>query len=60
MNSFPEKVSFQLKLLPKEDYLKTLSKAREHLLIYRRADLTTAVSQMSVILTKVAPTLVVW
>ena len=48
MNALPEKVSFQLKLLPKEDYLKTLSKARELLLIYRRADSTAAVSQMRV------------
>ena len=60
MNSLPEKVSFLLKLLPKEDYLKTLSKAREHLLIYRRADSTAAVSQMRMTLTKVVPTLVVW
>ena len=48
MNALPKKVSFQLKLLPKEDYLKTLSKARELLLIYRRADSTAAVSQMRV------------
>ena len=48
MNALPEKVSFQLKLLPKEDYLKTLSKARELLLIYRRADSTAAMSQMHV------------
>ena len=47
-NALPERVSFQLKLLPKEDYLKTVSKARELLLIYHRADSAAAVNQMRV------------
>ena len=36
MNSLPEKVAFQLKLLPKGNLAKTISKAREILLIYSR------------------------
>ena len=34
MNSLPEKVAFQLKLLPKGSLAETISKAREILLIY--------------------------
>ena len=36
-SALPEKIAFQLKLLPKQDYLQTISKARELLLIYQRA-----------------------
>ena len=36
MNSFPEKVAFQLKVSPKGSFAKTISKAREILLIYSR------------------------
>ena len=35
--TLPDKIAFQLKLLPKQDYLQTISKARELLLIYQRA-----------------------
>ena len=35
--ALPDKIAFQLKLLPKQDYLQTISKARELLLIYQRA-----------------------
>lgn len=36
-NALPDKISFQLKLLPKQTYQETISKARELLLIYQRA-----------------------
>ena len=36
-SSLPPKIAFQLKLLPRENYRKTVSKARELLLIYERA-----------------------
>ena len=38
MNTLPEKLSLQLKLLPTQTYVQTISKATELLLIYRRAD----------------------
>ena len=38
MNSLPEKDVFQLKVSPKDTYAETISKAREMLLIYSRAD----------------------
>ena len=38
INALPEKVAFQLKLLPKLEYGDTIPKARELLLIYRRAE----------------------
>ena len=46
MNTLPEKVAFQLKLLPKGTYTETISKAREFLLIYSRADGHHPVSQI--------------
>ena len=36
-SSLPPKIAFQLKLLPRDNYRKTISKARELLLIYKRA-----------------------
>ena len=36
-SALPEKIAFQLKLSPKQDYRQTISKARELLLIYQRA-----------------------
>ncbi len=44
INALPERVAFQLKLLPKEDYSKTITKARELSLIYRRADAAASVN----------------
>ena len=38
INALPEKVAFQIKLLPKLEYGDTIPKARELLLIYRRAE----------------------
>ena len=38
MNALPEKVSFQLKLLPTQGYISTIAKATELLLIYQRAE----------------------
>ena len=46
MNSLPEKVAFQLKVLPKGTYAETISKAREMLLIYSRADRHHPISQI--------------
>ena len=46
MNSLPEKVSFQLKVSPKGTYAETISKAREILLIYSRADKHHPISQI--------------
>lgn len=47
LNALPDKVTLQLKLLPKVDYPETISKARELLLIFRRAEMpTTAVNQV--------------
>ena len=37
-SSLPEKVAFQLKVSPKGTYVETISKAREMLLIYSKAD----------------------
>ena len=45
MNSLPEKVAFQLKVSPKGTYAETISKAREMLLIYSRADRHHPISQ---------------
>ena len=44
MSALPEKIAFQLKLLPKQSYHQTVAKARELRLIYRRA--TVPVSQI--------------
>jgi len=38
INSLPEKIALQLKLLPKKPFAETISKARELCLIYSRAD----------------------
>ena len=46
MNSLPEKVAFQLKVSPKGTYAETISKAREMLLIYSRADRHHPISQI--------------
>jgi len=43
----PEKISFQLKLLPKENYRETISKARELILIYHRANKTEQTNQLA-------------
>ena len=40
MNSLPERVAFQLKLLPKGTFVQTIAKARELCLIYNRSDAT--------------------
>ena len=46
MNSLPEKDVFQLKVSPKDTYAETISKAREMLLIYSRADRHHPISQI--------------
>ena len=47
LNALPEKVSLQLKLLPKTNYSETISKARELLLLFHRTDMpTSAVNQI--------------
>jgi len=38
MNSLPERVAFQLKLLPKGTFVQTIAKAKELCLIYNRSD----------------------
>ena len=46
INALPEKISFQLKLLPKEDYRGTISKAKELVLMYHRAKITEQTNQL--------------
>ena len=46
INALPEKISFQLKLLPKANYRETISKAKELVLMYHRADKTEQASQL--------------
>ena len=46
MNSLPEKVAFQLQVSPKGTYGETISKAREMLLIYSKADRHYPISQL--------------
>jgi len=46
INSLPGKVAFQLKLSPKSTYTKTISKTREILLIFNRADSVHSMSQV--------------
>ncbi len=46
MAALPDKLAFQLKLLPKLNYHKTVAKARELRLIYRRASEQEPVSQV--------------
>ena len=41
LNALPDKVALQLKLLPKVGYHDTISKARELLLLFRRAEMPT-------------------
>ena len=53
INALPEKVAFQLKLLPKKPFSETISKARELYLIYSQADAAKLVNQIQ---DTVAPT----
>ena len=46
MSALPEKVAFQLKLLPKGTYAETIAKAREVILIHQRAEVTHPISQV--------------
>jgi len=46
MNALPEKVSFQLKLLPAQGYIPTIAKATELLLIYQRAESRDSLAQI--------------
>ena len=46
INALPEKISFQLKLLPKGNYRETISKAKELVLMYHRAEKTEETSQL--------------
>ena len=46
INALPEKVSFQLKLLPKGNYRETISKAKELVSIYHRVDKTEQTNQL--------------
>ena len=47
LNALPDKVAFQLRLLPRVGYHETISRARELLLLFHRADMpTTAVNHM--------------
>ena len=46
MSSFPERVTFQLKLLPKGTFVHTIAKARELCLIYKRSDATSETKQI--------------
>ena len=46
INSLPEKVSLQLKLLPKVNYAETIAKARELRLIYSRTEASEHVSKV--------------
>ena len=46
INALPEKISFQLKLLPKANYRETISKARELILVYQRASRAEQTNQL--------------
>jgi len=46
INSLPEKVSLQLKVLPKVNYVQTIAKARELHLIYERVEASQSVNQV--------------
>ena len=46
MNSFPERVAFQLKLLPKGTFVHIIAKARELCLIYNSSDATSEARQI--------------
>ena len=46
MSVLPEKVGFQLKLLPKGTYAQTIAKAMEVILIYQRAEMTHPISHV--------------
>lgn len=47
INALPERVAFQLKLLPKGNYRETIAKAKELWLMYNRADKIEQTSQLS-------------
>ena len=46
LNALPEKITFQLKLMPQLSYHETISKARELLLLFHRTDTATAVNHL--------------
>ena len=46
INSLPERIAFQLKLLPKVNFVETISKARELCLIYSRTNIAESVNQI--------------
>ena len=46
MNSLPERVAFQMKLLPKGTFVQTIAKARELCLSYNRSDATSEAKQI--------------
>ena len=46
INALPEKILFQLKLLPKGNYRETISKAKELILLYHRTDKTEQTNQL--------------
>ena len=46
INSLPERIAFQLKLLPKVNFVETIAKARELCLIYSRTNTSESVNQI--------------
>ena len=46
INALPEKISFQLTLLPKGNYRETISKAKELILLYHRTDKSEQANQL--------------
>ena len=46
INSLPERIAFQLKLLPKVNFVETIAKAREFCLIYSRTNTSESVNQI--------------
>ena len=46
INSLPERIAFQLKLLPKTNFVETIAKARELCLIYSRTNTSESVNQI--------------
>ena len=46
LNALPEKITFQLKLMPQLGYHETISKVRELLLLFHRTDTATAVNHL--------------
>ena len=49
INTLPEKIAFQLKLLPKENYHRTISKTRELLSIFSRAEASEPVKEVGTV-----------